>query len=239
MFVYVVRHAQSRSQIGANGKNDKEPMLFPELEKYDAGDPALSAHGRRQAELVARRLSSLEFDAIFSGPLCRQIETAHAIARYQKNKRVQILNELVEIEDENRPCIPNEYHKLIFPDAEILPCTDPTPAGGPFRIPDEEIGPDKEMPRAIRIERFLTNNFKNDAKILLVSSAMFTGFCLIPALLRAPGESAAYEVENTSVSMIHLKDDGIHATCGFQNDWAHLIYPDEDFLPNLKFGYEI
>lgn len=239
MFVYVVRHARSRAQSGANGDNSKEPMLFPELEEYDGEDPALSALGREQADKVGRRLSSIEFDAIFSGPLCRQIETAHSIVGYQKNKKIQILNELVEISDENCRCVPEEYHKLIFPNAEIIPCTDPTPAGGPYIIPDEEIGPDKEIARAIRVERFLTNTFKNDAKILLVSSAMFTGFCLIPALLRAPSEKVVYEIENASVSMIHLKDDGIHATCGFQNDWGHLTYPDEDYLPNLKFGYEI
>ena len=239
MFVYVVRHAQSRAQAKVNGDNSKEPLLFPEFEKYDVYDPALSAHGRKQAELVARRLSQIQFDAIFSGPLYRQIETANAIARYQNNKKIQVLTELVELSDERDPRLPEEFYSKAFPDSEVIPCPDPTPAGGSYTIPDDEIGPDNEMKRAIRVERFLTNNFKNDAKILLVSSAMFTGHCLITALLRAPEERAAYEVENTSVSMIHLKDDGIHSTCGFQNDWAHLAYPDEDFLPNLKFGYEI
>lgn len=229
MFVYVVRHARSRSQDKVNGDNLKEPLLFPEFEEYDTCDPALSAHGRRQAELVSRRLSYLEFDAIFSGPLYRQIETAHAIARRQKNKKIQVLNELVEIGDEKRPRLPHEFYSKAFPDADVIPCND--------TIPDEESGSDGAINRAVRVERFLTENFGNDAKILLVSSAMLTGHCLIPALLRSPSESAAYEVENTSVSMIHLKDDGIHSTCGFHNDWAHLAYPDEDFLPNLKFGY--
>jgi len=229
MFIYVVRHAQSRAQAGVNSSNEKEPLVFPEFEKYDTYDPALSAHGRKQADLVSRRLSYLEFDAIFSGPLYRQIETAHAIARRQKNKKIQILSELVEIGDEKRPRLPHEFYSKAFCEAEVVPSTD--------EIPEEESGSDGAINRAVRVERFLTENFKNDAKILLVSSAMFTGHCLIPALLRAPNESAAYEVENTSVSMIHLKDDGIHATCGFQNDWAHLAYPDEDFLPNLKFGY--
>ncbi len=239
MFVYVVRHARSRAQAGVNGDNSKEPLLFPEFEEYDRYDPALSAHGRKQAELAARRLSQIQFDAIFSGPLYRQIETAHSIVRYQKNKKIQVLTELVEISDENRPRLPEDFYGKAFPDAEVIPCPDPTPTGGPYVIPDEEIGPDKEIVRAVRVERFLTRTFKKDAKILLVSSAMFSGYCLIPALLRAPNENVGYEVENTSVSMIHLKDDGIHATCGFQNDWGHLAYPDEDFLPNLKFGYEI
>lgn len=229
MFVYAVRHARSRAQEYVNGDNTKEPLLFPEFEEYDVYDPALSAVGRKQADLVSRRLSYLEFDAIFSGPLYRQIETAHAIARRQKNKKIQILSELVEIGDEKRPRLPHEFYSKAFPDAEVIPSVSV--------IPDEESGPDGSIKRAIRVERFLTENFGNDAKILLISSAMFTGHCLIPALLRAPEERAAYEVENTSVSMIHLKDDGIHSTCGFQNDWAHLAYPDEDFLPNLTFGY--
>ena len=239
MFIYVVRHAQSRAQTRVNGSNEKEPLVFPEFEEYDTYDPALSAHGRKQAELVARRLSQIQFDAIFSGPLYRQIETAHSIARYQNNKKIQVLTELVEISDEKDPRLPEDLYSKAFPDAEVIPCPDPTPAGGSYAIPDEEIGHGNEIARAVRVERFLTKTFGNDAKILLVSSAMFTGHCLITALLRAPEESAAYEIENTSVSMIHLKDDGIHSTCGFQNDWAHLVYPDEDFLPNLKFGYEL
>nr|WP_218844891.1 histidine phosphatase family protein [Microbacterium pseudoresistens] len=48
--------------------------------EYGVDDGPLSPRGRRQAELVADRLSGLPLDAIWHSPLLRAAETARAIA---------------------------------------------------------------------------------------------------------------------------------------------------------------
>ena len=45
----------------------------------DGADPALSALGRRQAELLAKRLRELKPAAVYSSPYRRSLETARAI----------------------------------------------------------------------------------------------------------------------------------------------------------------
>jgi probable phosphoglycerate mutase len=63
--VYFVRHAQS--------EDNAAPV-------FQAPDSPLSETGRRQAQLIARRLSKLPFDALIASPLRRAKETADIIA---------------------------------------------------------------------------------------------------------------------------------------------------------------
>jgi broad specificity phosphatase PhoE len=64
--VYFVRHAQSEDNAAPVFQSENSP---------------LSEIGRRQAQLVARRLSKLPFDAIIASPLRRAKETAETIAQ--------------------------------------------------------------------------------------------------------------------------------------------------------------
>src|SRR6266567_2309466 len=46
----------------------------------DGADPALSALGRRQAELLGKRIGKVKHDAVYSSPYRRALETARAIS---------------------------------------------------------------------------------------------------------------------------------------------------------------
>src|SRR5258706_1515770 len=46
----------------------------------DEADPPLSALGRKQAELLGKRIAKLKHEAVYSSPHRRAIETAHAIS---------------------------------------------------------------------------------------------------------------------------------------------------------------
>ena len=52
-------------------------------------DGPLSARGRRQAELIADRLSGVPFDAVWHSPLVRATETARAVAEADKIEYAQ------------------------------------------------------------------------------------------------------------------------------------------------------
>ena len=58
---------------------------------------ALSDNGRRQAELLGKRLSGLKFDQIYASDLARAYETARIIAQYHNNQDIKTLQELREI----------------------------------------------------------------------------------------------------------------------------------------------
>ena len=64
MYVYFVRHG--RSTLG-------------EEDKYQFPDTPLSGQGRRQSQLIADRLSNLDFGVLISSPYKRALETADII----------------------------------------------------------------------------------------------------------------------------------------------------------------
>lgn len=61
-WIYMVRHGEQQDA------------------EYGLDDGPLSARGRRQAELIAERLSGVPFDAVSHSPLVRAAETARVIA---------------------------------------------------------------------------------------------------------------------------------------------------------------
>ncbi|MFK4789443.1 histidine phosphatase family protein [Microbacterium sp. ZW T5_56] len=61
-WIYMVRHGEQQDA------------------EYGLDDGPLSARGRRQAELIAARLSGVPFDAVSHSPLVRAAETARVIA---------------------------------------------------------------------------------------------------------------------------------------------------------------
>lgn len=65
--VYFVRHGQSEGNAG--------------MATFQAPSSPLSKKGMKQAELIARRVSTLSFDALVSSPFERAKETAAVIAR--------------------------------------------------------------------------------------------------------------------------------------------------------------
>lgn len=69
--LYIIRHGQTDSNVRSTylGHTDIE----------------LNSVGLEQAQLLAERLSDIHFDALYTSPLIRAVQTAEAIAKKQKN----------------------------------------------------------------------------------------------------------------------------------------------------------
>ena len=80
MIVYFVRHGES--EAASKGV-------------FQSDDDTLSILGKRQAEILSRRLSNLQVDSIFSSPLERAQETGEIIAK-KIGKSVEIWDDLKE-----------------------------------------------------------------------------------------------------------------------------------------------
>ncbi|MBQ2826092.1 MAG: histidine phosphatase family protein [Clostridia bacterium] len=235
MKVYLVRHAQSRQNVG-----DPENHPFrPEVAQYEDGDVSLTAKGHQQADLTGRRLASIDFDAILCGPLHRHIATANGIIRYQKNcKKLELINDLLEKGIHSYAGMPIELLRSLYPDMEIVPCPNPTPTGGKFTYSLEEMYDMVEMrERARRVERYLTARFPDDATILIISSGDYMRRCLIPCLMRLPDQVidkfTAFGCHNCSVGRVDLHKDGRRSSCVLLNDTSHL-YIDPEQIPIIK-----
>ena len=75
MQIYLVRHALARHNMP-----DPENYPYrPEVAEYEDRDTSLIELGERQADLTGIRLSTIEFDAVLSSPMHRQVATANAI----------------------------------------------------------------------------------------------------------------------------------------------------------------
>ena len=235
MYIYVVRHAQSRGNV-----DDPENHPYPAITaKYEKNDPSLTQKGQDQADRVGRRLSQIDFDAILCGPLHRQISTARSIVKYQRNpKPIEIMTTLCETDTPGTPGMPPEVITGLYPELDII-------------FPKEkEVLESLDIKnynmavreRGCRIERMLTERFSKDARVLIVTSEMFTTYFLISSLMRLSKEvtlDTGFRTRNAGVSMVHMKDDGIHSCCAFLNDIAHLAVSDLDLIPKIPFPYEL
>ena len=111
MYVYVIRHGQSRANVG---DPENHPFL-PAVRDYEEKDPSLTDLGRKQADLAGRRLSGIDFDAILCGPLHRHLETAYGVVRHQKrNKEIEILIS-PRRGTKATADFPSKYRSLFFP----------------------------------------------------------------------------------------------------------------------------
>ncbi len=73
------------------------PVRVGEGEVEGPADPALSAEGRRQAELLAAWLAPERLDAVYSSPLIRALETAAPLAA-RRGLPVGIVDEIAEFD---------------------------------------------------------------------------------------------------------------------------------------------
>lgn len=78
MELYLVRHAESLANIGLAPNSNPDPRLSP--------------RGIEQAEYLARRLRSVEFDKILVTNLSRAIQTAAIVGKEQKNSPPMIMD---------------------------------------------------------------------------------------------------------------------------------------------------
>ena len=237
MYVYIIRHGQSRGNIDYSLR-DAEPY-HPLKEELERKDPSLTRLGRAQAELAGHRLSQIEFDAVFCGPLHRQIDTAAIVMSHQKKKvKIEVLSDLTEVGLEGYAGTPTELYDVLFPGTEIVPCSDPSPTGGPGVIPASAECPEGCRLRGRRLVEYLKRRFSGSDTILLSTSAMFGGAIVIPTLLELSDNDIDtgknFDFNNTCISMVELTDDGkkiVH----FSNDVTHLSLPEGEDSAKYPF----
>jgi broad specificity phosphatase PhoE len=80
-YLFVVRHGETKANEAGI---DAGPMDYP-----------LTRRGVNQVTFMSKKLSKLKFDAVYSSPVFRAVETAKILARPHKLK-VRILEELTE-----------------------------------------------------------------------------------------------------------------------------------------------
>ena len=224
MEVYLVRHAESRQNVGDPENHPYSPLV----KDYEDGDFSITARGEKQADLTGQCLSKVDFDYAFCSPLHRHVATMNGILRHQKNcKRVELLIDLFEKGIHSYSGMPTEILSQLYPDIEIVPCPNPTPTGGKYSYSLEEMYDMIELrKRARRVERYLTSRFLGKEKILIVSSGDFIGRFLTSALLRLPDQvidkATSFGAANCSVARFTLHEGGIRSGCHYLNDTSHL-----------------
>ena len=194
-------------------------------QEYDRADPALTAHGVLQAQLLGERLAAGRLDAVFASPLTRAVHTACEVAQRQSPVlRVELLPELMEV-DTPPDCTgcPREILSSRFPLA--LPCTEKSPAGGELCLGEENY----EI-RTLRAERcvdYLCSRFNSGERILVVSHGGFTGFFLRTALGLADEDIFRWCSYNTGLFKIkYYKDE--KPKLAYANDTSHLYRLTDD-----------
>ncbi len=222
MNVYIVRHAQSRQNV-----NDPENHPFlPEVAEYEDHDFSLTELGEQQADLVGQRLAQKELKTILCSPLHRHMSTANGVIRYQKNKTVELINDLFEKGIHSYAGMPLELMQKLFPDMNIIPCPNPTPTGGKYTYTIDEMYDKVELrERARRVVNYIINRFDDEDTILIISSGDFMSRYLIACLLDLPDElvhRSGFGCTKGSIGKIVIEKKKNRRSCAFLNDTAHL-----------------
>ena len=187
--------------------------------------PGLSEKGRTEAEMLGLRFAGTVLDTILCGPLTTQIETACRIAVHQPKKEIVIIPDLIEV---------GFYGKM--PEADLIndvhdgiriTCAGPETTGGPDEFSRREsVDVQERTIRANRVAKYLRNSYPGSEKVLAVTSPIFCGADLIPAVMGAyPSEARfkmAFAADYASVCEICLSEFGERQYCRSINDMTHL-----------------
>lgn len=174
--------------------------------RHGAADPfgELTEVGRRQCELLAKRLARLPVDAVWHSPLSRAVKTAEIIGEHLTGASVGEAAELVD----NVPHVP----------------ADPPPAWrGLFDGYDPE-----EAAEGARIAAALTERFARPAEVetheVLVTHAYPVAWLVCDALDAPPERWLGLSCGNTALTVIDHYD-GAAPSLLMYNDMGHL--PEE------------
>lgn len=204
--VYFVRHGESYGNVDYGC-----PV------EYTTDDPPLTPEGKRQALALGEYYSALEFDAIYSSPLTRAVETAHSVAERQKNAvRVELLRDLVEKGTQGEGC-PSGVLKKEYPLA--LPCDD-------NRVFENETH-EEAHERGLRVVEHILSRYKNGERVMLVSHGGFFGYIVRNFVGLGIQDDFRWKVSNTAVTKISIYAEESPKLC-FANNLAHL--PGKDLL---------
>jgi len=169
---------------------------------------SLNQTGKDQSEKVAKRLSTENIHAIYSSPLKRALETAHAISKYHK-KEVLIENNLMEINLGFAEGKTREELKKIVSDFNFSNNS----YRKKFKI--ESLSETVETLKNNLIPMLL--KLHHNQNVILVSHGL-----KIRSLLHALGTPISYEIKipNTAITIIDLEKN--IAKILLNNDSSHL-----------------
>ncbi len=187
-----VRHAQSRGNVG-----------IPYEHEYQKDDPPLSPKGLLQARMLSDSGFLDDIDRIYSSTLVRAVETAYPTAE-KLSKEIILLSDLMENDTEIAGTEISRLEKS-FPLA--IPCTEPTPTGGPLLLGSE--GVRERQLRAKRCIDYFLSCAADGEHIMVVTHGSYFGYLLREALGISLPETFCWQVDNCSVTRVIYRKDGI------------------------------
>lgn len=190
LVISFVRHAESCGNVG-----------IPYLQDYQKDDPPLSPAGLLQAERLADSGFLTDADRIFSSTLVRAVETAYPTAEKLK-KPIILLSDLMENDTE---IAGTEISRLERDFPLAVPCTEPTPTGGPLLLVAE--GPAERQMRAKRCIDYFFDTAREGEHIMVVTHGSYFGYLIRDALGIGLPESFCWQVDNCSVTRIIFRKD--------------------------------
>lgn len=174
---------------------------------------ALNNNGRKQVELLAKKLENDSVSAIYSSPLRRARETAAAIARLHRLKVME--------DDAFKEIDAGEIEGLTF--GEVMErygifFKDWMKGNSSLRMPGGESMNELEQRTWPAVERIVREN--TDRAVILVSHSLAILSIIVRALGMAPSNYRRLRLSVASVSILKFEDHG--ATLAQFNDTCHL-----------------
>ena len=221
--LYLVRHAQSRSNAGEKGS-----------------DSPLSELGQRQAELLGEFFAQQKLDCIISSGLRRAVATASEVAKRQPEDGAKV----VEINRLFCECGtgPDNENRTIAELAGEFPLAVPT-AGEDWE--SEAIlytKPEPDELRKIRADQalaWLRERFRGGEKVMVVAHGAFNTWLFFEALNMPGDDRFDADFSNTGITKFVFYKEGfgrfgcnVNLMC--QNDHAHLRAEFPEMLFDMK-----
>ncbi len=199
-----VRHAESCGNAG-----------IPYEHEYQKDDPPLSPEGLLQAEKLAVSGLLSGVDRIFSSTLIRAVQTAYPTAE-RLNKRIVLLSDLMEI---NTEIAGTEPHRLQRDFPLAVPCSKPSPTGGPLLLGKEDTN--ERVLRAKRCMDYFFSTAGDGEHIMVVTHGSYFGYLIREALGISLPETFCWQVDNCSVTRVIFRKGNI-PKLSFANYTGHL-----------------
>ena len=174
---------------------------------------ALDSNGRRQVELLARKLENDSVSAIYSSPLRRARETAAAIARIHRLRVIK--------DDAFKEMDAGELEGLTF--GEVMErygdlFKDWMRGDSSLRMPGGESMTELQQRTWPAVERIVGEN--TDRVVILVSHSLAISSIIASALGMAPYNFRRLRLGVASISILNFGDHG--ASLALFNDTCHL-----------------
>ena len=226
--LYLVRHGESRSNIGLGDAADVRAWE----------DPMLSEKGEAQARLLGEYYARVDFDCILASGLNRALQTAGAVAARQRRTRTVEAHPIF-----SEGGIPTAVGVKPFGEiGAIFPFA--VPAAGAegetdFIFSEDNSTDAMRYARAERAIAYLRQRFHCGEKVLVAGHANFNTFLLFAALGVGYEPAFDFAIANTGVSKFVFYAPGTGRWGAdthliYHNDRSHLAaaYP-EDLLEKL------